>query len=61
MTDKRERESAEKFAIEETCKAHKEHYEKRGDYSKTGEQIEREVKEMARDVERKKDHSIYKD
>jgi hypothetical protein len=49
----------EKSAFHDTCKAHKEHYERAGQH-KTGEQIEREVRKMQEDIAKKKDHEIYK-
>lgn len=60
-TSEQERREREKFAHHETCKDFKEHYERKGDYNRTGEQIEREVKQIAEQVEKRKDHTIYKE
>lgn len=49
----------ERFARDEMCKDMKTHYEKHN-IERTGEQIEREVQKIAEDVERKKDHPIYR-
>jgi glutamate mutase epsilon subunit len=54
--DIRERES---FAKDEMCKDLKQHYTEKG-VERTGESIEREVREIQEDVFKRKDHDIYK-
>lgn len=60
MASEKERQECERFAHDAMCKDLKTHYEKRGQYGVTGEQIEREVKKIAEEVERKKEHPLYK-
>lgn len=59
MTTEQDKQEREKFAHDAMCKDMKVHYEKSGNYKITGEQIEREVQDMAREVEQKKEHEIY--
>jgi transcriptional regulator NrdR family protein len=54
-----DRTEREKFAHDAMSKDLKKHYEKQGNYNITGEQIENEVKEIAKEVERNKEHPIY--
>lgn len=58
MASSEERRQAERRAHDEMCKAMKEDAQLKGK-ERTGESIEREVRQIAERVERRKGHKIY--
>lgn len=58
MVSEKERRERERFAHDDMCKAIKEHETIKG-RERSGESIEREVQQIAREVERKKINKIY--
>jgi hypothetical protein len=58
MVSNKERQERESYAHNEMCKAIKEHERKKG-IERSGESIEREVQQIARDTEAKKINKIY--